>query len=43
MSYVPFRWLVPSQRKVSQEDHLDMLVTDDSAIDRMRDFFQSLQ
>lgn len=33
----------PAQRVVSQEDHLDMLITDDSAVERMRRFFEQLQ
>lgn len=33
----------PAQRLVSQEEHLDMLITDDSAVQRMKRFFEKLQ
>jgi putative GTP pyrophosphokinase len=33
----------PAQREVSQEEHLDMLITDESAVKRMRKFFERLQ
>ena len=33
----------PAQVELSQEAHLDMLITDDSAVNRMRDFFKGLR
>jgi hypothetical protein len=33
----------PAQRAVSHEEHLDMLITDESAVERMRKFFEKLQ
>ncbi|MBN2331026.1 MAG: RelA/SpoT domain-containing protein [Candidatus Aenigmarchaeota archaeon] len=33
---------VPAQKEVSQEEHLDMLITEESAIKRMKKFFENL-
>lgn len=33
----------PAQRNVSHEEHLDMLITEESAVDRMQKFFANLQ
>ena len=33
----------PAQREVSHEEHLDMLITEVSAVERMQKFFAHLQ